>query len=494
MLKKNTNNNFNICLNSPLYLQRGGQGEFEITANSPNPSLHKRGENDTPKKKPAKFNVKFHFILFAFLLMYCPTLFGENIQPNNPPDELWSIHFQATTITQGHGYFHSPYQGANSLSPNPDTETSFTSTLFLGRKLWEGGEFYFNPEVTAGGGLSDSVGLAGASNGDAYRINTSAAAGNTSRLFFKQVFGLGGPNETISPDKNQLGAEVNQNRLTVVAGKFSLTDFFDGNSYSHDPRTQFMNWAIMDNGAWDFAADTRGYTSGFMLEYNRVNWALRFASVLEPKTANGMEMDLDIPQAHGDNAEFEYRYSVNAHPGKVRILAYANHAHMGNYRNALKLSPVNPDITQTETYCVKYGFGLNFEQEITKYLGGFLRAGWNDGATESWAYTEIDRTVSLGVILNGSLWKRPDDIVGLAVVVNGISPDHRAYLEAGGYGFIIGDGRLNYALEQIVEAYYAWRIFKGFTVTGDFQFVENPAYNQDRGPVAIFGARLHYEI
>ncbi len=434
------------------------------------------------------FSISFLFILLTSIT-YCLPLSADVLS-----DELWSVHFQATAIPQEHGYFNSPYQGTNSLSPNPDIETSFTSTLFLGRKLWEGSEFYFNPELTAGEGLSGALGLAGASNGETYRIGDSAPAGNISRLYLKQVFGLGGAKENISPDKNQLGTTVDQNRITAVVGKFSLTDFFDNNSYSHDPRTQFMNWAIMDNGAWDFAADTRGYTWGFMLEYNKPIWALRFASVLVPRVANEIDMDLNIPQAHGDNAECEYRYKLGSHPGTTRVLAYANHAHMGNYKNALNLSPVNPDITQTRTYCVKYGFGLNFEQEITKDLGSFLRAGWNDGATETWVFTEIDQTLSLGVNLKGSSWKRPEDTVGVALAANGLSPDHRDYLAAGGYGFMIGDGKLNYALEEIFEAYYAWKICTQFTITGDFQFIENPAYNQDRGPVTIFGVRLHYEI
>jgi high affinity Mn2+ porin len=305
---------------------------------------------------------------------------------------------------------------------------------------------------------------------------------------------MGGDNEYIKPDKNQLGTIESQNRLTLVVGKFSLADFFDGNSYSHDPRTQFVNWAIMDNGAWDFAADTRGYTWGCMLEYNRAKWALRLASVLEPKVANQLDLDMNIAQAHSENAEFEYRYNAGSHPGKISCLAFANHAHMGNYRDSINLSPVNPDITQTETYCLKYGFGLDFEQELTKNLGCFARAGWNDGATETWAFTEIDRTISLGLSLNGSSWKRPDDICGVALDINGLSQDHKDYLEAGGYGFIIGDGRLSYAPEEVAETYYAWKMCDHFTFTGDFQFVNNPAYNQDRGPVSILAVRLHYEL
>jgi high affinity Mn2+ porin len=419
-------------------------------------------------------------------------LLGETLNLDAP--ELWSIHYQATVIPQMHGYFNSPYSGTNSLSPNPEVQTSFTTTLFLGRRLWKGGEFYFNPELAAGEGLSGSVGLAGAANGETYRIGSTAPAGNISRLYFKQVFEMGGAKETIMPDKNQLGDEVCKNRLTLVLGKFSLSDFFDGNSYSHDPRTQFINWAIMDNGAWDFAADTRGYTWGAMLDYNRERWAARLASVLEPKVANQLYLDLNIPQAHSENAEFEYRYSAGSHPGKITVLGYANHAHMGNYRDSLNLSPVNPDIIQTETYCLKYGFGIDYEQEITKDLGCFLRAGWNDGATESWAFTEIDRTVSGGISLNGSSWNRPDDTFGLAFDINGLSADHRDYLEAGGYGFLIGDGKMNYAPEEILETYYLWKIVQRFSITGDFQLVNNPAYNQDRGPVSVFAMRLHYEI
>jgi len=431
--------------------------------------------------------------LSAVFFLVCSSVFGEDLTKPLANPEDWSIHFQATTVTQQHGYFNSPYSGINSFSPYPENKTSLTSTLFLGRKLWQNGEFYLDPELSGGQGLSSTHGIAGFPNGEIYRVDSTDPKGSIARAFFKQVFGLGGTRENIKPDQNQLCSEVDKNRITLVCGKFSLNDYFDNNSYSHDPRTQFLNLALMDNGAWDYAADTRGYTWGFMLEYNRENYAVRVASVLEPKEANQMDLDLNIPQAHGDNAEFEYRYSLSSHPGKVRVLAYANHAQMGNYGDALKILPA-PDITQTRSYCVKYGFGLNIEQEITKALGSFLRAGWNDGATESWAFTEIDRTLTLGLCLNGSSWKRPDDTVGVAVIVNGLSPDHRDYLAAGGYGFIIGDGKLNYAFEEIAETFYSWKIFRQFAVTGDFQFVNNPAYNQDRGPVEIFAVRLHYEL
>ena len=437
---------------------------------------------------------RYEILFIALFFIYCPAVSGENSQAPASGDEIWSIHFQATTITQGHGYINSPYSGVNSLDPAQEIQTSFTSTLFLGRRLWNGGEIYVNPELSAGNGISSTHGIAGFPNGEGCRVDNPDLKINLSRLFFKQVFGFGSGKENIEPDKNQLSSAVCRERLMVVVGKFSLNDYFDNNAYSHDPRTQFFNWALMDNGAWDYAADTRGYSLGLMLEYNKPDWALRAASVMEPREANMLDMDTDIAMAHGDNLEFEYRYKVKDHPGTARVLAYVNHARMRNYRAALDTPAYNMDITQSREYSVKYGFGLNLEQEIDQNIGAFLRAGWNDGATESWAFTEIDRTLSGGVSIKGASWKRQDDTIGAAVIANGLSADHSDYLRAGGYGFMLGDGKLTYAPEEIFEAYYLWKVFRDFSVTGDVQLVNNPAYNEDRGPVSILGARLHYEF
>ncbi len=422
-----------------------------------------------------------------------PTLPHEQPAPDEPfTPSNWSIHAQATLIPQWHGYFTSPYEGPNSLLGNPELDASFTSTLFLGKKLWKGAEIYFNPEAFGGNGLSHTHGVAGFPNGEIYRVDTPDPKLGLARLYLKQVLGFGGPEEDILDGQNQIATHEDISRLTVAVGRFSLNDFFDNNAYSHDPRTQFLNWSLMDNGAWDYAADTRGYTWGVYLEFNQANWAVRFASALEPSVANGMDYDFNLAQAQGNNLEFEYRYRVGSHPGVARLLGYANNAHMGSY--AMALGSPTPDITRSEAYRTKYGFGLNLEQEITPILGVFSRLGWNNGETESWAFTEVDDTVSFGASLKGGLWTRSDDTLGLALVVNGLSHDHAAYLAAGGMGFILGDGRLDYAPEEILETYYNFVVYKFFAVAADFQEVIDPGYNRDRGPVSIYAIRVHCEL
>jgi high affinity Mn2+ porin len=418
-------------------------------------------------------------------------------RPEKAIADDWTVHEQFTSILQAHEPFHSPYAGPNSLFPESEGRTSVTATLFLGRKLWNGGALFVNPEVLAGQGFSRTLGLAGYPNGEIYRVDDPSPKIVLSRLYFQQVWALGQATERIESDQNQLAGAVAVDRLTFVGGKFSIVDFFDNNIYSHDPRTQFMNWSVFTNGTWDYPADTRGYTYGIYAEYNRSAWAVRAASVMEPRQANQLIMDPKVLSAHGDEIEFEYRYKTGDHSGKIRTLGWINHAHMGNYQAAMAdaaLTGTTPDIVATRTYSQKYGFGLNLEQELTRDLGFFSRAGWDDGRTETWAFTEIDRTVQAGFSLKGTSWSRPEDILASAIAVNGLSPDHRAYLAAGGVGFIIGDGQLNYAPEQIWETYYALKLCKRLTLTPDIQLVKNPAYNADRGPVVIGALRVHLEF
>ena len=419
----------------------------------------------------------------------------------------WSNHFQATSITQTHGSFRSPYQGTYSLTPNFEIPTSFTATLFVGHRLGKDTFVFINPEESIGAGLSQTHGIAGFPNGEIYRVDDPNPKTNLSRLFVQKDFGFGGGREPVEDQPNQFAGSRDERRLTLVAGKFSLNDYFDDNTYSHDPRTQFMNWALMDNASWDYAADTRGYTWGFFIEYHIADWSFRGAMVQEPASANGLDLDGNIAHAHGDNFEIEHRFKIADHPGKVRLLGYMNHALMGNYREAIAAAAgtgLTPDVTATRTYRTKYGLGLNFEQELSTDLGIFSRIGWNDGTTETWAFTEVERSYSVGASLKGNAWKRPDDVVGLALIVNSIGKDHTDYLRAGGIGFIVGEGPaagspvggpyLNDAPEEIVEAYYLYKLTPALGITPDFQFVNNPGYNSDRGPVAIFSLRLHLEI
>jgi high affinity Mn2+ porin len=285
-------------------------------------------------------------------------------------------------------------------------------------------------------------------------------------------------------------------RLTLVAGKFSAADFFDESSYSHDPRTQFLNWSLMSAGAWDYPADTRGYTWGAAAEYTYNEWSFDAIFVLVPTTANGLELDTRIAEAHGMAFEVEYHYAIAGRKGVARALAFRNLANAGNYRRTLQQMPVNPDITQTRRYgTVKYGFVLGVEQELTDDIGVFARVSWNDGTSETWAFTEIDQSLCAGVQFAGHLWKRDSDVLGIASVVNGISDDHRDYLAAGGYGFIIGDGALSYAPEWISEVYYRFQVNDWLQLSLDYQLVVNPAYNQARGPIVHIGAlRAHVEF
>jgi high affinity Mn2+ porin len=375
----------------------------------------------------------------------------------------FDIHAQATTITQAHGPFNAPYSGKNSLRPFTETDTSVTTTLSL-RLTHQNTELGFDGEVAGGNGFSGVAGIAAFPNGEITKIGKPAPTPYVARLFLKQQV----------------------SHFTWIAGKMSAEDFFDNNAYSHEPRTQFMNWSIMYNGAWDYPADTRGYTVGALLEFAFGPFRLRAGSFLEPVWANGPKLDGHFAASRGDVWEWQYQYAKG---GVVRVMSFMNHGNMGTYRRA------DQDIVVTrKPGTAKYGFGLNVEQRITGDVGVFGRLGWNDGKTESWAFTEIDRTASSGLSLRGSRWHRQDDVFGAAVAVNGISGDHRAYLARGGYGFMIGDGMLARPdPEELFEAYYAWRVQKVVTISADYQRIVNPAYNQDRGPITVFSLRLHVE-
>jgi high affinity Mn2+ porin len=410
-------------------------------------------------------------------------------------DKAWTLHFQQTVVTQWHPSFSAPYSGTNSLQSGAEMKTSVTATLFLGFRLWRGAEFYVNPELSGGQGFSNARGIAGFPNGEIYRVGNPAPAIYPARLYLKQTIDLGGPEVEYEDGPNQIAGQGPAHRLTILAGKFSLTDFFDNNTYSHDPRTQFLNWALMDAGAWDFAADTRGYTWGVLTEYAGPNGAARLAAVLEPETANGLKMDTHITKAYSLNFELERRYTLKTNKGTVRVMVFRNVARMGSYQEALDNPAFETNIVLTDRYSrTKYGFGINWEQTLSADAGVFARVSWNDGHTESWAFAEIDRSLSLGGLLGGKSWGRPHDQCGVAFVMNGLSKDHADYLAAGGYGFMIGDGRLNYGPETIFEAFYGVPVIRGIWLSADYQFVINPAYNRDRGPVHVFGIRVHTEI
>jgi high affinity Mn2+ porin len=409
--------------------------------------------------------------------------------------ERFGCHFQFTGIGQHQLPFNSPYLGKNSLLSHEKLRLSITSTLFAGLRLWRNGEVYFNPELSGGRGLSSTTGVAGFPNGEVYRVGDPEPVITVARIFLRQTFNLGDDRICTESACNQLKSYSASSRLVFTLGKYSIVDLFDCNTYSHDPRSQFYNWSLMSAGAWDYPANTRGYTYAFTAELVRPKWSLRAAAAMVPEVANGPYMDMDIIHANSETIEFDKHYSLKRKPGVVRFIVYNTFADMGNYEDAIALNPINPDITLTrKAGRTKTGFVVNAEQEINNALGAFARLSWNDGNNETWAFTEIDHSASIGMRLMGARWKRSSDVFGAAIVVNGLSKEHRAYLAAGGYGFIIGDGKLNYGLESIAEIYYNALLFKFLWVAPDYQFILNPAYNKDRGPVNVFGLRGHIDI
>lgn len=410
--------------------------------------------------------------------------------PEPPPVlEDWSLHAQGTAIYQGDFGFHSPYQGPNSLSGSPQWRETISGTAFLGRRMpWDGGALYFDPEFNQGYGLSRSLGVASFPNGEAVKAGFDTPKPNVARLFLRQSFGQGGEREYLKPDQNQLGENVDIDRLTVTAGKFSAADIFDDNAYAHDPRTQFINLSFVDALAWDYAANSKGYSDGLAIELNRESWAFHWGAMLEPKIANQRDLDPRFWTHLGMTAQLDERYTLWGQAGVARELVFLNRADMGNLEQAAA-NGGNMVATRRDRY--KTGFALNLEQAVTGDLGLFSRLSWNDGRSEPWAFTDIDHGVSLGLSLQGTSWGRAQDTVGLAGALNGITKAHRNYLAAGGTGIFVGDGKLDYAPEGVLETYYAIFLAEPATFTLDYQFVANPAFNQDRGPVSLFGARLH---
>jgi high affinity Mn2+ porin len=412
-----------------------------------------------------------------------------------PSNHVWNVHFQATSIGQHHGSFPSLYEGLNSLPAESENRASITSTMFLSIRLGRHWEFVVNPEIAGGKGFGEVTGIAGFPNGEIPRVATATPTLYLARGYVRFTVPLGTETKSVADAANQVASPMPVQRISFLTGKFAVTDFFDANSYSHDPRTQFMNWSLMSNGAWDYPADTRGYTAGAMQEIRMPHWSFRSAYVMEPTEANGPTLDTRIGVNRGVAVEFEHDHSLAGRGGAVRVLAFDNRERSGTYRDALHINPSNPDLGSTRRNGTrKYGFGLNLEQAIRDDIGVFGRYGWNDGKTETWAFTEIDRSASGGISIGGRRWRRPHDTVGAAVVRNYLSGDHRAFLAAGGYGFIIGDGRINYRPEQIFEAYYAFRIVRSWTLTADYQQITNPAYNRDRGPVSVGTIRIHFEL
>jgi high affinity Mn2+ porin len=409
----------------------------------------------------------------------------------------WNVHGQLTFIEQGYPAFRSPYQGQNSLTGANQIQNTTSATAFLGYRPRDGTEIYVNPELMQGFGLDNTLGVAGFPNGEAQKSNFPMPRIDIARVFVRQTFGLGGEQETIEDGPNQLAGKQDISRITVTAGRFAVLDIFDGNIYSHDPRADFLNWNMYCCGSYDVTMDKIGYTWGAAAELNQKSWAIRAGYFLVPAVSNDNSYDTRIAE-HGEYiGELELRYSLFSQPGRLRLMGWANIANMGSYADALAMpatTPNFPDITQTRRVRTNYGLVVNLEQAITSELGIFSRASWSPGHVEIIGWTDCDESLSFGAVLRGNAWGRPDDKIGVAGVVEGLSPVTRAYFAAGGLGILIGDGQLNYRPEQILEAFYAYSLNKWATLTFDYQLVANPGYNADRGPVSIFSGRLHAQF
>jgi high affinity Mn2+ porin len=425
--------------------------------------------------------------------------------PHSDASRYW-ISGQANIILQWHPTFPAQYTGPNSLSAPAQSATTHLLTLYTGYQLSHTTEVFADIEYATGGGIGTALGLAGYTNLDSVRTVQGVPLAEKpylARLMLRQIIPL--TDERVESDRDQfhLAASLPARRIEFRLGKFDLADFFDLNSFGSDSHLQFLNWTVDNNGAYDYAANTRGYTDGVILEYDDHWWTARFAEALEPKIANGSNLDADIARARSENFELEARGKLIAHrAGVVRLLSYLDHANMGNYDQAIakfldnqSLTPGTPDIIATRRQGRhKYGFGLNFEQEITPQVSIFGRLGWSDGHNESFAYTEDDRTLQLGGFTTGSSWHRRNDRAGVAFVTNGIAAAHQQYLALGGVGFLLGDGRLTYGPEIIFESFYTAHLWRGFFASFDLQHINNPGYNQARGPVTVPGLRFHVDF
>lgn len=423
----------------------------------------------------------------------------------------WNFHAQSTFIVQGYPGFPAQYSGPNSLPSGGETRETVSLDLMAGVRLWPGAEAHMDGLMWQGFGVANTLGVEGFPSGEAFRIGTDVPNGSITRLFIRQTIGLGGPQETVQDDDLNLAGAKDISRLTITLGRLSAKDIFDNNAYANDARTQFMNWGLGANEAWDYPADSIGFTTGIALELNQPKWTLRYGFFQVPAIQNGLTSEdrfllwpynnspLSGPvfEAWAMVTELERRYAIGGHPGTIRFLAYLNRADMAKYSAAtaiLQAGGPGADWETARTYNFKYGFGLNWEQEVMKDVGVFSRLGWNDDQEEGWMFSDVGHSASLGLSINGESWHRPDDTVGLAGVVNGISKVEQEFLQAGGTGILAGDGNLNYGWEKIVETYYDFKICGNLHGAVDYQFINAPAFNRARGPVSVLAARLHWEF
>ncbi len=453
-------------------------------------------------------SVKF---LILTLLVAAPCV-AQDVAPDASAERIqkWNFHVQNTDVVQGYPAFPAQYSGPQSLPSGGEGRETVSLDVTAGVHLWSGAEGYIDGLMWQGFGLNNVLGVEGFPSGEAYRIGTSVPNGTIARLFIRQTIGFGDEQEDVPDDELKLPGKQDISRLTFTLGRFAAPDIFDTNAYANDSRTQFMNWALVNNLAWDYPADVIGYDTGLAVELNQPKWTLRYGFFQVPSMQNSFtEDDQILTWPHNGSGhdgpffrawamvtEFERRYSINTHPGAIRFLAYLNRADMFSYAGAITILRANgagADVSAASAYRSKYGFGLNWEQEIAKNVGVFSRLGWTDGQEEAWMFTDVDYTASLGMSFKGEAWHRPGDTVGLAGLTNGITPVEQEFFEAGGLGILGGDGNLNYSWEKILETYYDAAIWKTVHAAVDYQFISDPAFNRDRGPVSVFGVRLHWK-
>lgn len=414
-----------------------------------------------------------------------------------------SSHYQLTYNWQKHPPFRAAYSGSNSIQPISEKMYTFTATAFLGMRPWQDGELYLTPEVSQGVPFSTNlIGLGGFTNGEITRAAGTHPTFYRQKLFLRQTWNNGGGAQRVAAGQNQLAGYVDKNRFVLTLGNFSTLDVFDQNSYAKDPRTQFMNWGNWTYAAYDYAADARGFGWGFAAEWYRDDWVLRFGRMTGPREPNGLSVDPALGSHYGDQLEIEHAFEASRHPGKVRVLWWRNRAKLASFADALAWLQAHPGqysgpdalvaVRSSEKF--KYGLGLNIEQEVSSNTGFYLRAMQADGRTETYAFTEVDGSLSTGVLVKGGDWRREADTVGLSLMRNTLSADRRRFLQAGGTSFFIGDGGLKYRPEEIFEGFYSLSMGKALWLTLDYQRILHPAFNADRGPMDVFALRFHTEL
>ena len=404
--------------------------------------------------------------------------------------ERFSLHYQATVATQAHPAFSAAYSGRNSLQSAAESATSVVMDLFAGLRAWPGAELQLQPELAGGRGLSSTRGVAAFPSGEVYRVGDPTPTLVVGRAYLRQVIGLGGEAVTVSSGPGRLAGTRDRDALTITAGRLAVTDLFDANPVANDPHTRFMSWGLWASAAYDYPADTRGYTYGVASELSVGRWSARAGIFLEPRSANGMDMEWDVASARGLVGEVEARFQLLGRDGAARALAFVNTARMGSYRQAVEDPAAGLDVAATRAAGrTKVGVAASANQDLGRGLAVFLRLSWADGKNEAWAFTEVDRSLAVGAVQSGACWGRPADEAGLGVVVSGLSDEHRRYLGAGGYGFLLGDGALRYAAEVLIEVFYRAQITREVSLGVNYQPIVNPGYDADRGPVHVFTAR-----